>query len=121
MNDRKVFIVDEAGHNFSGAEKFGELIILNSGSCAVFAVDRMTRTFNDRMEEFRGDRDYILLTGNLILNVIAMGIAMMKGGGRVKMLLFDARRKVYIERELDLTGIEIENLDRKEVRETVMA
>jgi hypothetical protein len=104
-DEAKVYIVNAAGHNYVKAEKYGTLIVLTEGSLPVFAVDRIREIYIEGLKDYDHKRDFILLSGGLIPNVIAIGVAIQKGGGRVNVLIFDSKRRDYIERELDFSRI----------------
>jgi hypothetical protein len=117
-NEPKVYIINSAGHDYSKAERFGELIVLSEGSLPVFAVDRIRLIYEKGLQEYDSERDFLLLSGNLIPNVIATGVAIMKSGGHISVLIFDAKRRVYIERQLDFSRVQTTSSERGEYSKT---
>jgi len=102
----KVYIINSAGHDYSKAAQFGTLTILTEGSLPIFAVDRIKEMCIEGLENFDCRYDYLLLSGNLVPNIIATGVALMKSRGHITVLIFDAKRRIYIERQLDFSGIQ---------------
>ena len=96
---RKVWIVNSSGHDFSAAETYGELIPLTVGKVNIFNVERL-------LNELKGDLgshqkgDWVLLSGNTILNILTFSIVLAKHG-EVNILIYDAIRKEYVPRELN--------------------
>lgn len=97
MNN-KVWIVNDAGHDFSCAQKFGELIVLTEGLVNIFDVDRIQATLVQKLAEFKKD-DFLLLTGSTILNVLAVGIIQHKYDF-AQVLIYNAKYRKYVPREI---------------------
>lgn len=66
----KVFIVSDSGHDFSQAEKYGELVILSVGKIGKYQVTGMFREFEELLSASSPD-DYILVSGPIVFNAIA--------------------------------------------------
>lgn len=99
----KVWIVNSAGHNFDAAESYGELIPLTVGKVNIFNVERLIREFKGMLANHKKE-DWILLSGNVILNVLAVAIVLIKHG-EVRMLLYDVIKKEYVPREIKFDEI----------------
>lgn len=97
MNN-KVWIVNDAGHDFSCAQKFGELIVLTEGLVNIFDVDRIQATLVQKLADFEKD-DFLLLTGSTILNVLAVGIIQHKYDF-AQVLIYNAKYRKYVPREI---------------------
>ena len=67
---KKVLIVNDSGHDYSAAERFGELVILSTGNIAKFDVTRMHRTFAPELDQSSPD-DFILQSGPSVMNCVA--------------------------------------------------
>lgn len=102
----KVFVINQSGHDFSKAEKYGELVFLSEGKINPFKVNNMYRQFSSKMDNCQPD-DYILVTGLSQLCMIAAGIQVHKHG-KVNMLIYSSRDDDYVPREIDVTNL-IEN------------
>lgn len=98
---KKVFVTNKGGHNYSDAERFGELIFMTEGSQNRFAVSSTYRAFIDAMSD-SNENDYLLITSMNVLNAIAAAIFARKHG-RLNLLLFN--RGKYEARELDIDSL----------------
>lgn len=103
MSDRprKVFIPNKSGHNFSDAERFGELVFVTEGYVDRFNTNYMYRAFTKALEHSQAD-DYLLISSMNVLNSVAAACFAYKHG-TLNLLLF--RRGEYVEREVDITGL----------------
>lgn len=91
----KVWIVGDAGHDYSEAQKFGDLEFIFKQRAYPFGrVDVLEKEFN--LRDIR-ENDYLLLSGPLINNAVAAAL-WLKQHGYVNLLLFNAKREVYVEK-----------------------
>lgn len=86
-------------HNYTSAEKFGQLVNVTEGKMPIFKTDTMLSILKEGMKDFSSD-DYLLLSGPALMCVMATGIAFNKVS-KVKLLVFDAKKQDYIVRHLD--------------------
>ena len=97
----KVFILNQSGHDFSDAERFGELVYMTKGTIDRFNVNNMYRISTDAFSE-ADEMDYILVTSLTILCAIACSTFAHKFG-RLNLLLFRngrySERKIIFEKE----------------------
>ena len=94
-----VYVVNTGGHDVEGAKVFGELRSLTEDKVNVFAVDRITTEMKAKLKDFNADRDYLLLSGAIILNLIAMKTV--RGHERsVKVLIYNFHLSRYIVRNI---------------------
>lgn len=96
-----VWIPNNSGHDFSAAERWGNLRFLTEGSINRFAVADMHRSFVPALAESEPE-DYLLVTSLTIMNVVAAAILAAKHG-RLNLLLF--HNAAYIERRLVLSRV----------------
>ena len=103
MNDNKpiVWIPNKAGHNFSDAERFGELVYLTEGTVNRYSANSMYRTFSEQMDE-ASPKDYLLVSSLSILNCVASSILSYKFG-LVNYLLF--KNGIYLERSVNYSSL----------------
>lgn len=94
----KVYIVNKSSHDFSPAEKYGELIFLSEGSINRYATNNMHRIFSEILVD-SSPEDYIVLCSLSVMNSIAGAIFAHKHG-KLNLLLFKDGK--YIERNLVL-------------------
>jgi len=92
----KVFVVNKSTHDFSKANKFGELIFMTEGRLDKFATANMVRTFNEFFSDSSPD-DYLLLCSLSVANVMAAS-AFVSRHGRLNLLLYKPSTGEYIER-----------------------
>lgn len=98
MELTKVFIVNKSSHDFTPAEKFGELIFLSEGTMSRYATNNMHRRFSELMKD-SSSNDYIVQCSLSVMNSIASAIFAHKHG-KLNLLLF--KDGDYIERNLIL-------------------
>lgn len=98
---RKVFIPNKGGHDYSDAERFGELIFVTEGTQNRFATAGIYRAFIDAMVD-SDKMDYFLPSSMNIFNAIGAAVFARKHG-RLNFLLF--RDGGYIEREIDIDSL----------------
>ena len=99
MSKPTVYIISRSAHDFSDAERFGELVFLSDGPMNRYSCNNMCREFSVHLRN-SSPEDYILLTGLSVMNSIACALfaALHK---KLNLLLFQQGK--YIERRLDLT------------------
>ena len=78
MEKSNVYIVNHAGHDFEKAKQFGELVYLTQNIVNVFATDRIEYILTKELDNFKSDKDYLLLSGAIILNILAVNIVLKK-------------------------------------------
>lgn len=95
---RRVYIPNKSHHDFSGAERFGELVFLTEGIVRRLNVNQLYRECYEKMKDAHAE-DYILVSSLSVLNLI-VGSIMAHKFGRVNMLLF--HHGDYVPREIIL-------------------
>lgn len=94
-----VYIVSKSAHDFSPAERFGDLVALSVGPMNRYNTNNIHRQFWDILRESTPD-DYILICGLSIMSCIACSI-MTQLHGKLNMLIF--KNGSYVERNLILS------------------
>ena len=94
----KVFIVNKSTHDFSAAEKYGEIIFLSQGNMRRFSTSRAYRKYYKILNN-SSPEDYLLLSGLPMLCIVAAFILTIKHK-RLNLLLFNPGKikKEYLER-----------------------
>lgn len=92
----KVFIINRSAHDFSDAERFGEIVYLSEGVYDPYSVAHMYRVFEEKLKDSTPE-DYIVPTGLSIMQTVACSMFAVKHK-RLNLLMF--RDGKYIEREL---------------------
>lgn len=73
----KVYIINKSGHDFSAAERFGELIFLSEGKMGKYSTASMYREFAPILDK-SSPKDYIVTTALTTMSCIAVGIFVVK-------------------------------------------
>lgn len=92
----KVFIANKSAHDFSDAERFGELVFVTGGKLNRFNVNDMHRQTAEAMKD-SSPRDHIVLCSLNTLNSIICSVFATKHK-RLNLLLF--KQGKYIERNI---------------------
>lgn len=100
--DRKVYIVNDSGHDFSYASKYGTLTIITEGQINKFHITEMYRQMCTFLMSSSPD-DFILCSGPNIMNAIACSI-FASLHGRLNLLIWRAgdERDCYVLRHIKL-------------------
>lgn len=100
MDAVRVFVTNAAGHDYSAAEKYGELVWVTKGYVSFQSLDRVKYQVCEQLKSSNSE-DWLLLSGTLLISVIA-ATCWLHMHGQVKLLVIDrASRSKY--RELVLT------------------
>jgi hypothetical protein len=97
----KVFVVNQSGHDFKDANRFGDLIFLSKGKMDRYAITSVYREFSEYLND-SSENDWILITGLSSMSSIACSIFAYKWG-RLNLLLYKNNR--YVERRLILSEL----------------
>ena len=108
-----VFIVNHAGHDYTKAEKWGDLYHMTTGHVAQGSLDRLIYDVAVGLQRSESS-DWLLPAGLLILNVIASAIWMRKHN-ELRVLVRD--RKLNDYRELKITSDHFDYLIRTAVQD----
>lgn len=96
-----VFIPNKGAHDFSDAERYGELRFLTEGTVRRYAVNNLYRVIAEGMKDAE-EEDYLLISSLTILNTIVCSVLARKFG-KVNFLLF--RDGEYIDRTLNIDSL----------------
>lgn len=87
--------------DLSPAHKFGELRVMLPPNFGMVTGAPLIQAIKERMANFTPN-DYLLAVGDPVLIAAAAGIAVLKTGGRLRMLKWDRHTKDYIIVDLHL-------------------
>lgn len=89
-----VWLINEGGHDYSRAAKFGRLVPLTTGSINPFNVDRMMALIKPRLEVAHAD-DYLLISGLQILNAVVLAM-WLRRFGYANVLQWSIHKQLYV-------------------------
>lgn len=95
----RVYIVNNGGHDYSDAIRYGELVFCTEGTVNKFNTSQMVRQFTEAFRDSEPE-DYIVLTSLSIMCSIACSIFARKHG-RLNLLIFkfdESGKGGYVER-----------------------
>lgn len=97
-----VYIVNDGGHDYTEAERFGHLVFCTKGSLDKYDVNQMYRILSQAMEDAQPE-DYILITSLASLCSIACAIFAHRFG-QLNLLMHkgDHKGTTYIKRTIVL-------------------
>lgn len=88
-----VWLVNEGGHPYEKAEKFGRIIPVTVGTINVFNPDRLMVNVSHRLR-MAIDSDYVAISGSPVLNGLMMAM-WLKRFERMNLLLWSHRDTDY--------------------------
>lgn len=94
MTKPKVFVVNRGMHDYSAAEKFGDIVYLSDELQVKTSAPAILRQFTDILVEESSPSDYLLATGLAFLNEIATAVFCLLHG-RVNALIFNKASNNY--------------------------
>jgi len=98
-----VYIPNKSAHDFSPAEKFGNLIYITVGSVDRFKVNTLYRIFTESMEDASVE-DFIMVS-SLPIMVAIPSMIMARRFGIVHFLMFNPNNNSYMERTVDVDSM----------------
>ena len=102
-----VYVINRSSHDFSDAERFGDLIFLSDGRIDKFATNNIYRMFQPILAASASE-DYLLVTGLTIMVCIAAGMLASKHG-RLNLLIHRADN-TYVSRTLVFDDLEDQSM-----------
>lgn len=93
---KKVYIVNRGHHDFSAAERYGELVFLSEGPMPRYQINNIARQFSEVLQHSSPD-DYILPCSLSSMNIVACALFAARHM-RLNLLLYKNRR--YVERSI---------------------
>lgn len=102
---KTVWIVNDAGHDYTEAERYGNIRALTLGDINPFQVDRLWFHLCRAAPEIKID-DYLLISGTPVVNALALLMWMLKWE-TCELLQWHAKERKYILSTLDLANFEV--------------
>lgn len=103
-----VYIVNKAGHDFSNAEKYGELVPVTTGNINIARPDRDLFNISQILDNFDSSSDYLLLSGNVLANAMCVAVLAYSQKTPIQLLVYDAKSQEYHNHNLYLDHIKNE-------------
>ncbi len=105
-----VWLVNESGHEYTDAQKFGSIRAITVSDVNPFNVDRLLWKIAHVVTKLTKREDYLLISGTAILTGLAMSV-WLKAHDQCKILQWHARERIYIESVV--TRDQMDNLVQK--------
>ena len=100
----KVYIASPSGHDFSDAERFGDIVYVTDGDVTVFDINKIYRSVIKVVKD--SDKgDYILSTGLSSITSVMVQCMSHLHDGVVNYLIYSASEGRYIHRRLNANGM----------------
>lgn len=107
----KVFVVNDSGHDFSKAKRFGELVPITQGKINIYQPQRDLIEVEKCLGEFSNKEDYLLLSGNTLGNMlVALTLFVMLKVKSIMLLVYDTKTQDYLQHTVAF------DKDKKELR-----
>ena len=95
-----VYVTKKLGHDFSDAEQYGNLHVVFPPDLSPFRLRIASEITDQFLEENPPQEgDFILTSGPATLNMV-LSDALLERIGQLEILVFHARDRIYIQREL---------------------
>lgn len=112
LRSPKVFVPNRSGHDFTSAERYGELVYLTEGSVNRFQVANIMRDCQEAMKDAAAG-DFILISSLSVINSVACALFAYKFG-RLNLLQFDNRKGITLSRSIVMSHLQKEEADARE-------
>ena len=90
----KVWVVNQGGHVYDDAKRFGELKPVTQGRINVFSIDNLVHAVKQKLIGEAIQEDYILVSGYSTVNAVVIHF-FLKKYKFCKLLIWDARELTY--------------------------
>lgn len=103
----KVYIINKGTHDYSEAEKFGELVFLSEGNFHILSTSRMVREFTTKLKH-SSPNDLIMPCSLSIMVGVACGI-FSRQHNRLNLLIYIVEKRIgkYKARTINFGGLGI--------------
>lgn len=96
MTERKVYVLECGGHDYSDAERFGKLVFLDIPNYARWDIDRLYRELEEGLAG--ADKDDLFIVSHLASHCCVCTAILIEWFGRVNFLIY--RKDKYEEHKL---------------------
>lgn len=91
----KVYVANLGGHDFSDAERYGELVFLTTHGYAPKELDRLMFELVDSLKVFDPEKDYFLPVGQDLVNLTTFWLLTQKSR-KLKVLYWEFKERRYV-------------------------
>lgn len=98
-----VWLVNEGGHNYEGAKKFGRLMPLTRDSINPFALDRLALLVGQRLTHAK-ETDFILISGLALVNALVLAMWFSKFE-KANILQWSTKKEQYVKLVLHISTL----------------
>ena len=99
MENSRVYVLNQGGHDVSKARKYGQLISVTKGKVNVFATDRLMQEMRDKLKDFNSECDYLLICGSIVLSALTVKVLYEKFEN-FNILIYNCKSLEYIVRRI---------------------
>lgn len=103
----KVYVPNQSFHDFSDAERYGELVFLTQGTINRMKINNVFRQVATLMADADAG-DYLLVSGPTTVNMVAASLLAYRFG-RLNLLLYDGYAGRYMSHSIVLSNMEPSN------------
>ena len=96
---RKVFVTNMGFHDFTKAERFGDLLPITENKVDLYHTDRLNASIEQALADMEPE-DYILVSGNPFITALVV-IHVLNEFSRLRLLYWDPLYQDYILRETE--------------------
>lgn len=97
-----VYVVNKANYNLEKAEQYGDIRYISEVPVNVFCPDRTLQQISPILDDFTND-DHLLLSGNVLGNIMCTSYLIAKNFQEIKLLVYDARNNTYLQHVMRIT------------------
>ena len=94
-NKVNVWVVHKGFHDYTKAEKYGNLKYVTWGVINVFKMDRLIAQIKKQLDGKVQEGDYILISGYAVTNGLVMNYFLQRFPEKVKLLQWEGNRDRY--------------------------
>lgn len=94
-----VYVLNDMTHDYSTAERHGELVYVTEGRFPIFKTDTLINKLKEELKDF-ADEDFLLISGPSLLAIYSVPM-LLKRLGVIKLLVFDAKQQSYVVRHIN--------------------
>lgn len=113
--EKRVFVVNDAGHNYDSVGKWGKVIAITQGNINIFRPDRSIYNITQFLQNHKYScKDYLLLSGNSFGNVFTvLSICHKCNVNKLNLLVYNSKRQYYVAHTFDVKTFKFTHTNMK--------